>query len=336
MRHLPTIILLFSMLTGCLQGTSGQQGNLNFYDQTKTPDFWNTDRQLDAPVATGANLQIMVKHTSDLTVVQTIDSVDFNPAICQKLSTANGIVKLKAKQEGITNMTVNADDLTDNITLQVKTPTTQQIEPRPWQNLYIKPDMFSNGLAVLPGGKIWLFGWQMDEKNNHLTGYGASKWTMDNDVFQSKPVQDSDYLELTAIKNGKSSLHYGKAKYDLWSENEDAAKTMSFYDALGEIPGNNFNIKYGSPTVIYIALYDNDGRLLVGELSTMPQFTSSDNSIIKTSAPTQKDLDNKDPKISWNPSHFVLIQCQVGTGTTDVTVTWSKFTGKFTVNCIEN
>jgi len=336
MRYSLTTIMLFSMLTGCLTGTTGENGNFTFYDQTKTPEFWQTDRKIDAPVATGASLAIQIKKTSNFKLVQSLESVDFSPMLCKKTGFDSGILEIKANAAGATKMTVKADGLTDTLGLTIKEPAKQSIEPRPWHNLYLKPLIFPKGVVVQQGSKFWLFGWQIDAKGDSLTGYGADKWVVDGDTFTYKTEPYSDYLELTAIKDGESTMKFGKATYKLWSGQETIVKTMSFYDALAEEAGSVFEIKYGSPTIIYMALYDADKRLIVGELSSMPEFKSSDDSIVKLSVPTEKDLKNKASGISLNYSRVVLVQCQAETGSAVVTVSWSGLKEEFTVNCMKN
>lgn len=325
------------MLTGCLAGTSGQKGNFVFYDQTRIPEFWSTDHQINSPVATGATLNILVKKVSDLKVVSKIGTVDFTPALFQVTGKSNGILGLKATAAGTTDMAVNADGLYDTINLTVEDPAKQAIEPRPWRNLYINPVMFQKGIVVLQGSKFWTFGWQINSKDKKLTGFGASQWSVDGNAFNSKPVQGSDYLELTAEKTGESTLKYGKATYTLWAGQEKDIKSISFYDALGEQAGSVFKeVNHGIPLAVYLAMYDGKGRLVVGDLDTLPQFTSSDTSVVKLDTVTKDDIKNAKSEYAIHPTRFVLVQCQVETGSVTVTATWSGLTSKFTVNCTKN
>jgi len=331
MKRYLSLLLGFSM--GCVIGTKGENGLLMFYDQTKTPEFMDTNRELETPVAVGAKLSILIKTASTLTPVE-IEDVKSDPPILEVLKTDHAVVTVKAMAPGQPRLTVTAGGLSDTITVDVVNPYTQVIEPRPWYNFYMNPTAFEKGLSVLKGSKIWLFGWQNDAQGNHLTGYGTLKWKVDGEAFDSAPEPDSDYLELTAVSDGKSDITFGQAHYELFAAQEKDITTLKFYEALhDEKVADSFTTSPGTPLVIYLAFYDKDGRLITGEVQGKPEIHASAQGVIKLGQLCdQKETDPK--KINY-PCRFLLLSCEQESGSSTVQVNWAGQEGRFTATCIK-
>ena len=129
MARLGLFWICATILSGCsLGGTTGELGNLAFWDETDNPEWLDLDHKVDRPIAQGAFIDITVKDAVNLNdlrnakggKVHSVSSATVDPSGVLSVVSAGEYVRLKADAVGSAKLNVITNGgIEDRVALEV-------------------------------------------------------------------------------------------------------------------------------------------------------------------------------------------------------------------------
>ena len=324
-------LMLFMLLAGC-NGMVGQNNKLIFYNATRTYGFFSESGTLDRPIAKGARLDIQVKDRVSEKPVDIISAEGTNSI--KVLGYKDSIVNIQAVNVGSGDLTVDTNYGQDSITLKVEEPTGERINPVfGLLSVLVDLDMDKDdenspykSITLIVGTKMEFAGSEMGKIGNStlpLIGYGASQWSAPKDVISITPDSDSDFATVVAEAEGDTTISFGRATYKIYVRKELEAKSMDIFGPLTKIK-SEVNVHVLEKMPIYVAFYDADGRMIVGNPQEDIKTEVKDNSIVK--------LEPDEKGSITDSKRYFTVNC-LKKGQTTVTISYKDLSKEFTVNC---
>jgi hypothetical protein len=259
----------------------GENGEVSFIDLTETPLDFTLDKA-DGPVTTHSIFRIRVSEpnlvlsdftTSDegvlsLTEIRPIygDEGEGSLAVATELVTQVGVA-------GTARLTVTlADGRSDFIDVRAVAPTSSRISFFPYFGLMtLNSEMYEAGIALVDGGEFQLFGAALDEGGHNMMGAGGLPWnTTGTGLTLVDHNAENDFVRVKSTGElGTGTVAFGDSE-PTEIETVDASAVQSIRIIRDKFTADPASV--GGAIYLHVALFTEDGRLVVGELGEAATF----------------------------------------------------------------
>lgn len=327
-----TAVLVALALAGCVAGTEGLQGVYTFYDRTPPSEHafpWDGDQLLDAPLAVGATMTVGVTYRGFGVRPERVQMDP--PGIVTVGDLKDGGFVVTGVDEGQVLLTVTGPTRWDQVRLDVRAPTQQRVELRPWDWYPLPAEYFAGGLAVLQGATSHLFGRAL-AGGQGLTGAGphAFRSAGDQTKVAGTPRAGSNFLDLRGVAPGTERFAWGtSAEVEVACVTEADIAGVRPLEVAHDQGGADYLCEAGETLFVTLVPYDAAGRMITGTTTgDAPVLAIAEDSAALLSDTTPAQPSDELKAVLQNRT--VFLKCDAA-GSGSATLSWRGYDVPITV-----
>jgi hypothetical protein len=334
LRRLTAVALLWmvaAMASACTEGSTGAEGFLVFYDQTRDlNDFLNLDQELDRAIAQGATLNVAVRD-SDRRPADISEAESSDESVLAVSSVQTNEILVEAIAPGSAELQVSASGVSDRIALSVAAIASSELVVLPWGESTLLPEsVYEGGVAMTPGTNTSLFLQHRNAGGDELTGYGARTLST-SEGSTLTPTASSDFYTLRAPDETGTIELTTEGIDESIEVVELSAITSLTLDDLGQNGremSSSFQVTTGSYTYA-VGAYTDDGRYVIAPFDETFELAIEADS---TELMSMVELSDDGNQLLADGRAIFLSYDQPGTA--QFTLRWLDFELPFTVEIV--
>lgn len=254
-----------AMASGCTEGSTGAEGFLVFYDQTRDlNDVLNLNQTLNRAIAQGATLNVAVRdddgRPADITDAQSSDG-----SVLAVSSFQTNEILVDAIEPGSAELSVTASQGSDRIALSVAAIASSELVVLPWGESTLLPEsVYEGGVAMTPGTNTSLFLQHRNAGGDELTGYGARTLSASEGATLT-PTPFTDFYTLRAPdETGTIALLTDgiDESIEVVALSDITSLTLNDIGQNGREMSSSFQVTTGSATYA-VGAYTEDGAYVI-------------------------------------------------------------------------